>query len=200
VKNCEYEVDSLCTKVLVDACSNCVITINKKIVTNMVEVFKSNGCTLNINTKTGTLQIDVCKNVTLNFEEKEHFNMIVWANVSDLNIKFKDAAHHDMQTGFEQAKAVYPNAIVDFDQFYVRFVKEKLLCEQVVRLKNGFPTTEREAAEFDRRQEENLKKLAKEMGLSVGKKKRDTPKLKPNEQCYCASGKKYKKCHGMNKN
>ncbi len=25
---------------------------------------------------------------------------------------------------------------------------------------------------------------------------RDTPKMKPNEQCYCGSGKKFKKCHG----
>jgi preprotein translocase subunit SecA len=25
---------------------------------------------------------------------------------------------------------------------------------------------------------------------------RDTPKMKPNEPCYCGSGKKFKKCHG----
>ncbi|MGI8409699.1 MAG: SEC-C metal-binding domain-containing protein, partial [Pyrinomonadaceae bacterium] len=25
---------------------------------------------------------------------------------------------------------------------------------------------------------------------------RDQPKVKPNEPCYCGSGKKYKKCHG----
>jgi preprotein translocase subunit SecA len=27
---------------------------------------------------------------------------------------------------------------------------------------------------------------------------RDTPKMKPNDQCYCGSGKKFKKCHGAN--
>ncbi|MEP6903189.1 MAG: SEC-C metal-binding domain-containing protein, partial [Actinomycetota bacterium] len=26
--------------------------------------------------------------------------------------------------------------------------------------------------------------------------KRDQPKVKPNEPCYCGSGKKFKKCHG----
>ncbi|MBV9242543.1 MAG: SEC-C domain-containing protein, partial [Acidobacteria bacterium] len=26
--------------------------------------------------------------------------------------------------------------------------------------------------------------------------KRDTPKMKPNDPCYCGSGKKFKKCHG----
>jgi len=25
---------------------------------------------------------------------------------------------------------------------------------------------------------------------------RDTPKVKPNEPCYCGSGRKFKKCHG----
>ena len=25
---------------------------------------------------------------------------------------------------------------------------------------------------------------------------RDTPKMKPNDPCYCGSGKKFKKCHG----
>jgi len=25
---------------------------------------------------------------------------------------------------------------------------------------------------------------------------RDQPKIKPNEPCFCGSGKKYKKCHG----
>ena len=25
---------------------------------------------------------------------------------------------------------------------------------------------------------------------------RETPKIKPNEPCYCGSGKKFKKCHG----
>ena len=25
---------------------------------------------------------------------------------------------------------------------------------------------------------------------------RDQPKVKPNEPCYCGSGKKFKKCHG----
>ena len=26
--------------------------------------------------------------------------------------------------------------------------------------------------------------------------KRDQPKVKPNDPCYCGSGKKFKKCHG----
>ena len=43
------------------------------------------------------------------------------------------------------------------DQFIVRYVKGKLLQEQIVRLENGFPTTDREADEFDRQKERNDK-------------------------------------------
>lgn len=38
-----------------------------------------------------------------------------------------------------------------------------LLNEMIVRLDNGFPTTEREAREFEQRQEANLQKMAKEL-------------------------------------
>ena len=43
------------------------------------------------------------------------------------------------------------------DQFIVRYVKGKLIQEQIVRLDNGFPTTEREADEFDKQKERNDK-------------------------------------------
>jgi hypothetical protein len=55
------------------------------------------------------------------------------------------------------------------DQFIVRLLPHKatgqlqLMNELVVRLDNGFPTTEREARQFEERQEANLKALAREM-------------------------------------
>ena len=42
-----------------------------------------------------------------------------------------------------------------FDQFIVRYVKGKLLQELIVRLPNGFPTTDREADAFDAEKEKN---------------------------------------------
>jgi hypothetical protein len=66
------------------------------------------------------------------------------------------------------------------DQFIVRLVENKvsqnvqLMNELVVRLENGYPTTEREARQFDERQEANLRVLAKELlgkDIVLGKKK-----------------------------
>ena len=124
-----------------------------------------------------------------------HFFLTVSA-VHDLSLSFDDAPEHKLLTGFNEMKSQYPNIVEDIDQFITRFHKDKLLTEQIVRLKNGYPTTEREAAEFDRKQEEAIQKLAAEAGITISKKKPTGPKVKPNDPCTCGSGKKYKKCHG----
>jgi len=199
-KNCHnshYAIDEYCTKLLIEGCTNCSFTVNGKIVTSTVDIWRSDNVQLNINTFVGTLQADVCKKLSITYNKKEHLQTIVWAQVYDLALDFLDGPEHKMITGFEHESQKYPNLALHMDQFIIRFVKDVLMSEQIVRLNNGYPTTEREAKEFDRRQEENLQKLAKQMGISVGKKKTTTPKQKPNETCSCGSGKKFKKCHGM---
>jgi len=56
--------------------------------------------------------------------------------------------------------------------------------ELIIRLDNGFPTTEREEREFQRRQEANLQKLTKELlgkNINLGKKKTVGPKIRRND-------------------
>jgi hypothetical protein len=57
--------------------------------------------------------------------------------------------------------ALYGELSPTIDQFIIRWVKDELLVERVVRLDNGFPTTAREKKVYDERQEELLQKLAK---------------------------------------
>lgn len=199
IKGCKdstYTIDSLCTKVLVESCTNVKVTLNKKIITNMVDVYKCENVDLIINTDVGTLQADVCKKLNVQIQSKNLFKTLVWQAVHDLSLSFDDAPEHKLLTGFNEMKSQYPNIVEDIDQFITRFHKDKLLTEQIVRLKNGYPTTEREAAEFDRKQEEAIQKLAAEAGITISKKKPTGPKVKPNDPCTCGSGKKYKKCHG----
>jgi len=199
-QDCTYVVNSMCTKVMIESCVNTKITFDKKIITNMIEVWKCEGVNLFVNTDIGTFQVDLCKNLAIQMKSMQMFKSLVWAGAHDLSLSFEDSTEHKLNTGFAQMQTQYPDLNEHTDQFIVRFIKGKLLTEQIVRLKNGYPTTEREAAEFDKRQEENLQKLAKEMGISIGKKKPTTPKLKPNEPCHCGSGKKFKKCHGQQVN
>lgn len=64
-------------------------------------------------------------------------------------------------------------------------------------MKNGFLSTEREAVEWEKRNE--IKKTAyveeflKSAGVHLNKSK-GGKKVQPNEPCSCGSGKKFKKC------
>jgi len=57
-------------------------------------------------------------------------------------------------------KKLHPDINDQFDQFIVRWLKDEtgkqiLKSEQIVRLANGFPTTEREAADWDEKAKAN---------------------------------------------
>lgn len=194
--DCNYVVDSMCTKIMIESCKNTKFTFNKKIVTSVVEVYKCDDTALHVNTAIGTLQLDVCKKLHIDVSSTDHFKHLYWTAVHDLTVSFADNEELKLNTGFHKMKAVYPHLDENIDQFITRILHGKLQTEQLVRLQNGFPTTEREAREFDRRQEEAIQKLAKESGITIGRKKPAGPKLKPNDPCNCGSGFKYKKCHG----
>lgn len=75
-----------------------------------------------------------------------------------------------------------------------------LTCEyafaRVFSIDNGFPTTKLEQDEFNRRHEQQLQDLSDRMGITIGKKKSEEPKVGRNDPCHCGTGKKYKKCCG----
>jgi len=112
-----------------------------------------------------------------------------------------------LETGIETIdREEVPDFKERFDQFIIRYVKGKLLQELVVRLKNGFPTTEREAAAFDEQKEKNdrlyeahVRKMLSSGVAGIGEKleklnKTEVKKVGRNDACTCGSGKKYKKC------
>jgi hypothetical protein len=69
----------------------------------------------------------------------------------------------------EQIKYEDPGMVLNrvVDQFIIRFVNETVQCEQMVRLPGGFPTTEREASEFDEKKKKNDKILEKHLRKAI---------------------------------
>ena len=126
-----------------------------------------------IKTKVKTLQADLSKNAKIEYEEKSQFSQLVWAGMSNFTLvignysflfftRFNNShflviiGGETLETGVEKVdREEIPDYKEDFDQFIVRYIKGKLKEELIVRLKNGFPTTEREAAEFDEQKEKN---------------------------------------------
>lgn len=193
--DCAYTVNTLCTKVFIQACTNFRIVFNAKIVTNMVEVFKGESVHCTFNTKCGTLQMDMCRDLKLHFARRDLFHDVVWAGCHGLQVRFEDSGEQ-LDTGFHEMAEDYADLVEERSQFKLHYLNGKLINEKIIRLDNGFPTTLREKEIFDQRQELAMKALAKEWGITIPKKQKDEPKVGRNDPCPCGSGRKHKKCCG----
>ena len=151
--------------------------------------------------------MDLTKQIRVTYSTQADFNRVVWSATESMDLSFLDLPEHRLLTGSSVMAAANPQLDPTSDQFIVRLIPHRvtgaiqLLNELIVRLDNGFPTTEREARQFEERQEANLQQLAREIlgkDVRLGKKKDVGPKVKPNEPCKCGSGKKFKKCCGTN--
>lgn len=96
-----------------------------------------------------TAQIDICQDVGLTFENAKDYQQVVWSNCEDLSISFVQCPEHNLSTGLAKMKQVYSDVNDVVDQFFVRFVGEVLTEEVLIRLPGGFPTTDREATEWE---------------------------------------------------
>jgi preprotein translocase subunit SecA len=141
------------------------------------------------------------QNMDINYAQKDHFGSVVWQDVEDMKITVDGENKHVVDTGFEQMKTKYPDSDPKVDQFIVRYVDElgdEPITERCIRLQNGFLSTEREAADWEKRntlaKEQYMENFLKEAGITLNKKKLVGPKVGRNDACPCGSGKKYKKC------
>jgi len=205
IKGCEDSeivVLGKCTKIMIEGCRRTKVTLKGRILTNIVEVWKCADFGLTLFSDVKTLQLDICRNLALDFATRDHLGNIVWAGVYNLSIKFQDEPNFEPYvSGFDHMKLQYEDLNPIHDQFIVRNIKGEITSEQIVRLSNGYPTTEREAAAFDANKEQNeknaedfIRKRLVDAGITLGKKKAEGPKVGRNDPCTCGSGKKAKKC------
>jgi len=201
-EDCTIEVRGRCTKVMIEGCRRTKVHLYSRIVTNIVEVWKCADFLLNVQAEVKTLQLDLCRKLESKFMTRDHLPNIVWAGVYDLSIAFDDEPNTVPHiTGYDQMKPSYPDLNPIHDQFIMRVIKGEIVAEQIVRLANGYPTTEREAQEFDTQQEKNtanvdayLRTRLQDAGISLGKKKATGVKVGRNDPCPCGSTKKSKNC------
>jgi len=201
-EDCTIEVRGRCTKVMIEGCRKSKIHLHSRIFTNIVEAWKCADVHLNIQTDVKTLQLDLCRNLETKYSTRNNFPNITWAGVYNMSIAFDDEPNTAPHvTGFDEMKPNYPDLNPIYDQFIMRVIKGEIVSEQVVRLANGYPTTEREAQDFDNQKEKNdknaeeyIKTRLKDSGITLGKKKPTGPKVGRNDPCPCGSGKKSKNC------
>jgi len=194
-KNCEYTIDTRCTKVFVERCEDLVLRVKGKIMTDTLEFDACERTNVLLYTKIGTLQVERCNKINILIQEKEHFSsgFMIWAGCFMMRLTVDDLV---MNCDFGLTQKLDPTINIERTQFKVWMnTQGKLTCDKVIRLKNGFPSTKREDDEHSRREDEKLQDLTKRMGVTVHRKEDAIGgRVKPNEPCPCGSGKKYKKC------
>ncbi|KAJ3113825.1 hypothetical protein HDU96_002867 [Phlyctochytrium bullatum] len=166
LKNCTIVVDSTVTKVLIEDCEGTSVTIKSRVITQMLEIWRCNGCKLEVgllrlvvNTTIQTVQVDMCQDLKVHFAAKDHFSSMVWAKSENIHLSFGDYKGPELnsdgvlESGFENFKAANPQAQIspDVDQFIVRFLKDVLTTEVVIRIGGGYASTDREDSEAVKR-------------------------------------------------
>jgi len=202
-KNCRdgsYTIDAMHTKLVIDECVNCKFVINGKVISAVSDMYKCENIELHSAVAIKTLQVDNCTNVKATFTTSDNFHSVVWAGTKQLDINVQHASTAlQSNTGVDVIRAKNPAVTIrdDIDQFITRIVDNELLTERVIRLPNGFPSTQREKDEFDARQDRNMQAFAKNAGITFVRTKHVGEKAPPrNAPCTCGSGKKYKVCCG----
>jgi len=167
--------------VLIEDCHDCVIALNGPITTSVVELWRCNNCTLNVDTEIFTLQVDLCNNLTVVYAHKLQLGSVVQAGIHVFRVNFLDYPEMGFDTGFDILKTdpQYndrdPPLNDKTDQFITRFVEGKLLTELIVRDSSGFHTTDREMDDFeeqkaknDKATEDQIRKMLKLAGPAIG--------------------------------
>jgi len=177
-----YIVNHRSSKIFVDGCKNITITINEPILTTTIEIWKCENAILNLNVPVKTLQVDLLKDLTVNWSNKTHMGALVWQHVEGLNLSFADEEKLNVNTGFNAMKEKFPDSVLEIDQFIIRIIEDALWEERCIRLKNGFLSTEREAVDWEKRNDNVKEKYVNEFMKNAGiklnadkEKKKRTP-------------------------
>ncbi|KAJ3113824.1 hypothetical protein HDU96_002866 [Phlyctochytrium bullatum] len=175
LKNCTIVVDSTVTKVLIEDCERTSVTIKGRVITQMLEIWRCNWCNLEVDTMIQTVQVDMCGGLKMRFATKDHFSSMVFAASEDIDLSFGDYEGPELNadgvfaSGLEIFKAANPQAEIspEIDQFTVRFLKNVLTTELIIRVGGGYASTDREDTEAVKRKNMIMEKVAETFFKSV---------------------------------
>ena len=104
------------TKVFLTNSASCILNLNDKIITQHLELSHCEGITINVNVKLLTLQIDLCKDVQVNYSENlfDHDTKIIHAGVEGLKIVTHEG--HEHETNYSELVDLEHNKVSEADE------------------------------------------------------------------------------------
>ncbi|KAG0049703.1 hypothetical protein BGZ83_005474 [Gryganskiella cystojenkinii] len=146
-ENCVYTVQGKPIKLSIEKCKNLTIKIEGKVLTGMVDIWKSENIILDFDRSVSVFQMDNIKTISIRMPDAEHFGSMVWAGVEDIKLHLGDDVH---ELSYSQLQVRNPELRPETDQFKTTFVNGSAKTEAIVRLENGYPATRAEEASFQR--------------------------------------------------
>ena len=177
-------------KLQIEQCERCKFTLDTRLLTETLEVWESDDCSVALNVKSSTVQVDKCARLQLQYASIGGFDRVLSCGARSVELTFGDAPTLRTTIDLDAERKARPGTTIDdsTDQFITRRLgggggegggdaaaggDASLTTELVIRLCNEFPTTEREVREFERRtrmHEEALDEVVDGMlGSSLGK-------------------------------
>eukprot|EP00611_Tribonema_gayanum_P003407 TRINITY_DN1264_c0_g1_i4.p1 TRINITY_DN1264_c0_g1~~TRINITY_DN1264_c0_g1_i4.p1 ORF type:complete len:397 (+),score=141.03 TRINITY_DN1264_c0_g1_i4:180-1370(+) len=179
---CTYTVATTCAKIFLRHCVDFEIVLaeGSRVLTQTLEAERCERTKIRVSTRVCTLQIEQCKSVIVDVTKREHFGnttmmhkgrdfgndgFLIWAGCDDLRLRIgADVLICDYSLEERLDRTVNRER----SQFKVGYSSlGVLISEKVTRLRNGFPSTQREEDEFDRRENELMQGLAQRMGVAI---------------------------------
>ena len=133
-------------KLMIEGCSNTTVSLDGKVLTETLEVWGCNSCTVKVSSPIKTVQVDACQGLALQYERASDFDRCLSAGAFQVSLTFADSLALNGTVDLAELRAQMPGKgfSAETDQFITRHVDGALLTELIIRLSNDFPTTERE--------------------------------------------------------
>ena len=183
-----------CIKLLINGCKRCTILMpaSCKLITSVVEVWDCESVRVDTSVMIGTLQVDISSDVSVCFASTALLGQVVQAGVVDMKIEFTATPEDNIELTQAALEGFAPGIKLPDDkttQFTTRLIEGKVLTEEIIRLANDYPTTQREKEKHDRdlvakdaALTEMAAKMLGEAGLSTTDKEELQAKVKSTSE------------------
>ncbi|KAF9913432.1 hypothetical protein BX616_010043 [Lobosporangium transversale] len=144
-ENCDYTIQGKPIKLSIENCKNLVLRVEGKIMTGIVDIWRSENISLDFERSVSMFQLDNVNTLTLGLPDAEHFGSMVWAGVEDLTLRLGADVH---SLSYSDLQSRNPDLRPDMDQFKTTVIDGSIMTEAIVRLDSGYPTTRAEEANY----------------------------------------------------
>ncbi|KAI8606240.1 hypothetical protein EDD21DRAFT_361411 [Dissophora ornata] len=156
-ENCEYTIRGKLVKLSIEKCKNVVLKIEDKVVTGIVDAWKSENISLDFDRSVAMFQLEAIKTIVIHLPDAEHFGSMVWAGVNGLKLHLGQDTH---LLSFLDMQSRNPSLNAETNQFKTTIVDGSIMTEAIVRLEGGHVATRAEEAsirELEKRKEDALR-------------------------------------------